>query len=353
MALESRDFHNITYETAIHKNQAGAYSLEPKKILAIQNMIHNKTALVIGAGIDGMEVLNSLQKEPQHVFIWSGHQLPNQVREHLSNLNIIIIPKSAIDEQSQHIFSSAKVQLITTIGVPHNKTKEDIIKSYNEWIEKDKITILDHAKILLVALPGDAPDKAGQMKYYTKESAEQLGTQLGSIANAQNMIMLITNGPRTGQNDPITGEKLPLHKVGDIIDSVSKSFLTAAKNQLDSTKIIFDNFNFDSPSLFNAFLGAVYLNDRNSVAIIGGDSTSQVTEATNLLKPGQVYIVSNNAMNESHHKHNDNVIDHKYAQQLLPNAQSLSFKDTQLPLIPTDASIAAEGIIQVLGGLSE
>ncbi|CAF3177770.1 unnamed protein product [Rotaria sp. Silwood2] len=352
-ALEAKHYQNILYKTAIRKDQAGIYSLAPKQVSDIQDIIHNKPALVIGAGIDGIKMLNSLKKEPGHVFIWSGHQLFNQVIEHIYDLNAIIMPESAIDEQSQHIFSSTKVRLITTIGVPHNKTTEDIIKNYYEWIERDQIKIIENSKILLVSLPGDAPDKSGHMNYYPKESAAQLGKQLGSIAKTQDMIMLVTNGPRTGQHDPITGERLPVHKQGAILDQVSESFLTAVKNQLDGTKIIFDNFSSDSPSLFNAFLGAVSLNDKNSVAVIGGESTSQVTEATNLLKPGQVYIVSNDAMNVNHHRHNNNVIDRNYAKLLSPEASSFSLQETQLPLIPTDASIAVEGIIQILGGVSE
>lgn len=80
-------------------------------------------------------------------------------------------------------------------------------------------------KFLLVSLPGDAPDASGIMHYYTKESAEKLGSQFENIARHNNMLMLVTNGPRTGQYDPDTAKKLQTHGKDDSIDAVSAAFL--------------------------------------------------------------------------------------------------------------------------------
>lgn len=100
--------------------------------------------------------------------------------------------------------------------------------------------------------------------------------------------------------------------------------------------------------MFNAFLGAV-LENPDSIAVIGGDSTSQVTEATNLLKPDQVYVVRNEAMNEVHHSHIDHVISCRYAHELRKDMDKLPQEPLGVKIVPTDAALAAKEIIQILG----
>ena len=190
-------------------------------------------------------------------------------------------------------------------------------------------------------MPGAA---SGTMHYYTKKSAEKLGNQLGNIARDNNMLMLVTNGPRTGQYDPDTAKKLQTHGKDDPIDAVSAAFLAGAKRKLDSTKIIFADFKFGVPSMFNAFLGAV-LENPGSIAVIGGDSTSQVTEATNLLKPDQVYV-------EGHHSHIDHVMSRHYVHELREDMDKLPQEPLGVKRVPTDAALAAKEIIQILGDIT-
>jgi len=345
-SLKDKGFKNIQYEIVVQKSPVdGKYSLDNEKISELQNIIDHKKVLVIASGLDGIDALTQLKKGPGHIFIWSGHQITSKLESNMDGLNAIIVPGSSVDEIVQEELGKKEIKLIKTVGVPHNKSKEEIIKAYEEW---EKPNMLADQKFLLVSLPGDAPDPSGTMQYYTKESAKKLGNQLGHIAQKNNMLMLVTNGPRTGQHDPDSGIKLKTHGKDDQIDGVSAAFLAGAEKYIDSARIIFSDFKFGEPSMFNTFLGAV-LENPGSIAVIGGDSTSQVTEATNLLKPGQVYIVCNEAMNKGHHKHIENVVSsHHYAHEL-PEMDKLPQDSLGLPIAQPDASLAAYEIIEILG----
>ena len=344
-SLKDKGFNNVQYEVVIQKSPDGKYSLDNEKIYAIQNTLDQQNTLVVAAGLDGIDALAQLKKGEGNIFVWSGHQITSKLESNMDGLNAIVVPESAVNESVKEELGKRKIKLIKTVGVPHNKSTEEVIKAYEAW---DKPNMPADQKFLLVSLPGDAPDASGTMHYYTKESAEKLGSQLGNIARDNNMLMLVTNGPRTGQYDPDTAKKLQTHGKDDPIDAVSAAFLAGAQQKLDSTKIIFADFKFGVPSMFNAFLGAV-LENPDSIAVIGGDSTSQVTEATNLLKPDQVYVVRNEAMNEGHHSHIDHVMSRRYAHELRKDMDKLPQEPLGVKIVPTDAALAAKEIIQILG----
>lgn len=348
-ALKAKEAGNIEYEfseVTISKKEQDKYVLDEAKIKEIQVSIDKgKPTLVLGAGLDGVESFEKLTKSYNSLFIWSGHQIP-KIFKNFEDVNAIIVPNSALDQHTKEEIGK-QTKLITTIGVPHNKSKADINKAYEEWSKG--IELPPHNGFLFVALPGDAPDEHGVQHYHTKESAAKLGTLLGAIATKQNMLLLATNGPRTGKFDPKTGEAMPVHHKGEAMDAVSSAFLAAAEDAAGKSKVIFADFKFGSPSLTSAFLGAVASDDR-SVAVIAGESTSQVTEAVNLLNPGQVYVLPNEAMNKNHEQYIAEVINNNYAKELKESDESLTTFSTS-SIMPPDADVAADGIMGLISSI--
>ncbi|MFY9590170.1 hypothetical protein [Rickettsia endosymbiont of Halotydeus destructor] len=159
--------------------------------------------------------------------------------------------------------------------------------------------------------------------------------QLAKIAKSQNMVLLVINGPRTGKYDPETRNELSVHKKDSSLDKVSESFLEGVKSE--NIEPIFNNFVFGEKSVFKGYLGAA-LTNKHSLVVIGGESSSQITQATNLL-PGQVYIKANSAMSDIHKLHVKEVL--KARAEKLKDEISLSPYDNISNIPLNDADIVA------------
>lgn len=121
------------------KDETG-YVLDDKIIAKIQDTINlNKPLVIIGAGIDAMQAFKSFEKHSNVMFIWSGHQLPNVVRENLEILNAVALPESSVDQGTINELAQKKVKFIPTINVPNEKSKESVIKSYENWKENNNL----------------------------------------------------------------------------------------------------------------------------------------------------------------------------------------------------------------------
>ncbi|AAY61670.1 hypothetical protein RFEPED_1652 [Rickettsia felis str. Pedreira] len=253
---------------------------------------------------------------------------------------MISLPFYALNEEQKKYIKQAnpEIKLIETIGIPHNLTKEECIKDYNDLKNAEKIPS-SHKGYIITCLAGDAPDAQGNIKFYTENEAYELGKQLAKIAKDQNMILLATNSPRKGQYNPETKGKLSVHQKEDQLDKVSQKFLDGVKSE--GIDRIFENFVFGVKTIFNGYLGAA-LENQQSIVIIPGESSSQVTVGTNLL-PGQVYIKPNQAMNDIH-KLQVNKLSEKGIKIFNGDEKVL----TPYPpiIIPNDASIIAEQFIE-------
>lgn len=200
---------------------------------------------------------------------------------------------------------------------------------------------------MLILLSGDAPDANGNMQYYTSEEARVLGRTLGEFAQQHELQMLVTNGPRTGQHSPVTHEKLPVHQQNSDLDQVSKTFLSAALEYIAKKDLVFADFKIGSPSLCDEFLGAVLV--KGGVAVVGGESTSQIAEAITVLGR-KVYIAGNKAMNINHENHVKSVLSHKYANDLEELLNSTGVQNIQeQEQIPSDSSLVADSIVEMIG----
>ncbi|MCC8417420.1 MAG: mitochondrial fission ELM1 family protein [Rickettsia endosymbiont of Bryobia graminum] len=341
---------NIKIVTSSIKD--GKYQIDSKKISEVQNKINNSkdNIIILGAGNYGRALLDQLDKHTNNdidlKFVWSGHQIPENFKN-FEHYDAIILPKSANPEKQ--IIIKNKTKLIQTIGVPHNKTIQQIDEEYKNWVKN--ITLPNNSGLVLVVLPGDAPDQSNTQHYYTAENAEVLGSKLGKFAKEHNKILLVTNGPRTGKYKAGTDELMSDHKSNSPMDLVTQAFVNAVnKEGLNSAYIIVSDFKYGEKNLYDAFLGAIRSNKAN-IAIIAGESTSQITIATNLLNLGQVYVLSgdyNQAMSSSHINFINDVVTNGIVQKFPSNYERGPFIPKFTGNIRTDAECAAEGIYKLI-----
>jgi basic membrane lipoprotein Med (substrate-binding protein (PBP1-ABC) superfamily) len=81
----------------------------------------------------------------------------------MDGLNTIVVPESAVNESVKEELHKRKIKLIKTVGVPHNKSTEEVIKAYEAW---NRPNMPADQKFLLVSLSGDALDASDTMHYY-------------------------------------------------------------------------------------------------------------------------------------------------------------------------------------------
>ncbi|QQV75232.1 hypothetical protein H6P87_00781 [Rickettsia tillamookensis] len=315
--------------------------IEELKNTQINTNQAEKQVIFIGAGLDGIkgfDILKSMKNNSK--FIWSGHQLPVEVKDNLEVLDTISLPFYALnEEQKTHIKqANPEIKLIETIGIPHNLTREECINDYNDFKNNGKIPASPNGYII-TCLAGDAQDSQRNIKFYTEDEAYELGKQLAKIAKDKNMILLATNGPRTGQYNPETKAKLSVHKQEDQLDKVSQKFLEGVKSE--KIEPIFENFVFGVKSVFNGYLGAA-LENPQSIVIIPGEFSTQVTIGTNLL-PGQVYIKPNQAMNDIHELQVNKLLEKGIK---IFNGDEKALTPYPFTIIPNDANIIAEQFIE-------
>lgn len=299
-------------------------------------------AIVISAGKYGIDAIKRLKAMyGDHIFaIHVFHQMIKEEKFSHSDLldkaDIIALPSHALNKDFKSELANSKTNLIETIGVAHNSKKEDLVNAYDEYKE-----LLPKAeKYMGIILPGDAPDSNGKMKYYTPEMAAMLAQQISGLAKEKNYVILITNGPRTGKHNPNTGEVLINHQDG-IIDDVTLKFI----EKLKSYNIEFKLFDFQrgQQNHKNLIFGAI-LKNPGSIILAPGESTSMISECTDLMEAGSVIIYMNEAMNENHKKHVLSEFEDKRAHIMEDgNIRETQISDTKSP---SARDIVAKAIIK-------
>lgn len=254
-------------------------------------MIINPTDLdhyniALGIGKYGADNIITLQKNKSaDIFAWSGHQDEKNIKEFVTG-TIVALPS--------HINSNYLNQLdvIKLPGVPHNTTHNKIINAYK------KSTIKIHSSFTLVILGGDATDKYGNIKYFSKADVQKLSYWLEK-SNLPSPIIVI-NGPRTGKHDPLTAQVVHPHNYSKEIDSITQYFIDSLKQLGLQTQLF--NFGFDStPSAYYPLLGAVYSNP-GSIILVPGESVSMISEIIDLFPKNNFIIYTNSSMNTEHYK---------------------------------------------------
>lgn len=237
--------------------------------------------------------IQSFSKED--ILIWSGHQPFKDLFPISNKISVIFLPKHAVSEHDRFILNG-KTKLILLDGVPHRIMKSTLNEAREQYESNHGRFPSDAHKLTAIILPGDAPDENGVMKFFTPDDARTLARNIVKEEGIHQHL-LVSNGPRTGSHDYQTGAKLnPSPHHVQIIDSVSAAFLDELK-KLKISKIDFLDFQFSNlPSAYQALLS---LATRGMKIHIPGESTSMVTEATDVAENICIDIVP--SMNASHH----------------------------------------------------
>lgn len=296
----NKELNNILSNKCVSKEiNVSAQSQLNDVIIHIRNNINSsKLSVVITSGDYGINIINALPISANLITCHSSHQLTPNHEKIIDIAKIIALPKHSINDEFRRKIENSKTQLIETVGVSHNLSREEL----EVEAAKIKDLIPSNGKYIAVILGGDAPTPKGEMLYYTKDSAIKLGDFLSKKIKEEDLCLLILNGPRTGKHNPRTGEvNQEAHRNGNI-DYVTKAFVEALEsNGLKEGKsfILFD-FQFGQSSYYKPVLGTILLN--KGKILVPGESTSMISESIDNL-PCAVTIYLHEAMNEVHRAH--------------------------------------------------
>lgn len=259
----------------------------------------NTQHVIIAIGDHGIgavkELASSINRTENTLIVWAGHKEFLGLIDIKNIVDYIALPQHVIDLMDIAPYQTAKAQLIPTIGVAHNVCQKELTQALQE-------TTLDIPKseyYIGVFLGGDAPDSENNMKYFTSEEAMVFASLVAKEAIARDATVLLTNGPRTGKHDPITGIENSLVHHSDYVDQTSNAFIETLEGS--GVKYLFANFVFGSMSAYKPFLALV--KQTEGIAFVTGESTSMVSEIGDNLQPGALFIMVVNSMNDTHHAH--------------------------------------------------
>ena len=269
------------------------------------------------AGIQGTHITKIL----------SSHQMSDTIRSVAEHFNFVALPKHAIKQDEKLDMEKDGVSVIETLGVPHLVTAETLTAAYEKRMAfdasekcmpidakfRDMIAKLvqnsdgmgNFASIDLLVLSGDAPDAQGQMRYFLPSEAANIAVRAMANAKENFGYLAITNGPRTGKHDPITGEPTAAHRGDTEIDPVTRAARQALLDIGFKEGEDFDVWDFrfldkGVDSAYQALLAAA-MRTQGSV-YMPGESTSMVTEAADVLK--RVFtIYGARSMSRAHSAH--------------------------------------------------
>lgn len=269
----------------------------------IENVLPHEKVIVIGTGEGGIDGIEELSPNPNLMICLTSHMFLERYKDPklLEKVRFIALPTHT----PSHVKKQLGAKLIETIGVAHNHQHGDPDKVYETWGAKE----LPSCKVYLgVILGGDAPVPGPQenVKFFTEKDARKLADYIAQ--NSKGACVLVLNGPRTGKYDLNQKEIPTAHRNGNS-DHITKLFeKQLAMLGIQNIKIF--NFQHNSPenqewilpyNSFELVVGA--LRAANGMMLIPGDSTSDISEAIDMLAPGKVLVYETNAMNEVHKAH--------------------------------------------------
>lgn len=251
------------------------------------------------SSVEGINKWNNIKKQPNNTFsVFLTHQWWSDLLQILPDkpsLNLIAAPQYTITPAVNKSLAKYGIPVLGINGVCSSLQKEDLIKAYaNSSIPKN-------TSYTLVLLAGDTQDVNGKWKLYSTKEADRLARIVTKHYIKTGNTILITNGPRTGKIDPVSGKETNAHR-NETLDKVSQAFLAELKHTIPPAKILFYNFQYDMPSILSASMGAVLMN-KGSYFYVPGESISTASQAISLLPPNSIILYKHNAMLDLHEKY--------------------------------------------------
>lgn len=308
------------------------------------------TVIIVSAGAHMIDALHTLKnslsdaQKARLMISWASHQLPDsdKLQKIKEAADVIALPVHSLNDHDREQLGD---KLVTTIGVAHAKTKDTVFQ--NAMLLKNIYNDLpDSDNYVLVSLAGDAPDSDGKIKFYTEAEATKLGELVAQYALEHKAYVLAINGPRTGKYNPENSQENKQYHQADSseMDPASKAFVSA----LGETPNTFVNFIFGNTfkNPYDLFLHKVQ--STSSIALVGGESTSQVSEMCDILGSKNVLVYMTESMNPTHTAHVNSVIHDHLATVFSPKEvellPQLSFHN-EVELHKTAAEVIAEAVL--------
>jgi len=277
----------------------------PEKILYTidATLLNNEKVILVGVGEAGIDAISSLPIHPNVITCLTSHMLLDRYKDPvlLEKVNFIALP-THVAQQDKKLIGA---KLIETVGVSHNRTLENLKKTYTEW-NKELPTCPYY---LGVILGGDAPlsPPAKGLKRFTENDALNLANYVIPLAREKDACILVLNGPRTGKHTVNQEEVLTVHRQGHS-DPITELFIHTLKEA--ETQVTLFDFQHKTPENtkwvppYNAFeLVTGALHSHAGLLLVPGESTSMISEAIDILSPDKVLVYKNAAMNEVHEAH--------------------------------------------------
>ena len=261
------------------------------EITGLQTSSPGKKHLIIGLGKTAFSVFSQLAEieHTHHKTLALGHQWTPAYDSLIGKVTWIAVPEYAIPTS---LTETPSTKIIHTNGVSHAVTKESLQAEYDEY-KKTQLPITSADRVII--LGGDAPNALGETQLFSESDVNELAD--GIVNESACGTFYITNGPRTGKHDSITGT----HKDGNV-DKITKALIDALKNKgVSAERIKLFNFQFGQKSLYLPLVGGALV--AGSVVWTPGESSSMICEIISSIIPANVVIYDNSAMNETHIKH--------------------------------------------------
>lgn len=200
------------------------HKLEPQNTIAEleASLNNNDEHVLVVSGVQGLKFLAEALKndkvleliaEQKLVVSFSAHQPPPDFYLYADKMHVIGLLEEAIkfDEELQKKLGR---RLVSMDFVPNTLTRE-LLESGSAlqlWNEKHPNAIIPDSPDGYVAgfLPGNAPDRFGNYKFFSSEDAYKLGLCLGREALNSGKFLVATNGPRMGNFYPESDPKKPV-----------------------------------------------------------------------------------------------------------------------------------------------
>ncbi len=355
------------------KEWTGDQFLEFKKEVLNQNLkVPNlNKAIVCGIGTAGLKVLKRISEESElelknKLFtVFSSHQFIEEAIDLQGKINIMAFDENAIDEEILEKLKSAdekarkdhqnyhyiKTQIVTMNGIPHRVTSSFVRSALDNWRKNLTVKAIPPAdRYIAVILGGDAPDSLNKQRYFLPEEAAVFAEFIAKEAREMGATVLVTNGPRTGKFNPVTGEDLfaagKVHKESKEgkeleLDKVTKAF----ENVLKTKEVSYLLVNYikkepQPPSAYQPFIGLV-LENPTAKMYVTIDSSSNMSEIRDVLPKTQLNLVQIGSANATHIKQMESILREGRAQGFVVDKVEKSVKP--ISIIATDlANVARE-----------
>lgn len=263
--------------------------------------------LVFASGDHGLSIIEQLKKQSLMAqMIWSGHQyFPalDSLRQSGHLPNIVTLPITAITlKQARTLKKHCHVEL--TQGVAHCINEDTLTKDCK--VLRDMLPYQNNAHYVGIVIAGDVAISPAPIRYYTEAEARKNAMEIVDHLKRHNLVkantmIFVTNGPRTGQYDPKTGQERQTNPHRGLFkEPISAAFVEVLDQAFPELPIHFYHFRYGDPSAYKPMMQRL-AESGNGIWYVPSESSSMVTESAYLAEkniPVMVYCPS--TANETH-----------------------------------------------------